>query len=296
MGVVAFGIADVGSGYLVAFLIGNDSPVLLALLQEPLSLVAALLLFSLLLTVADRVSHDRLAAQGFPRSGPWLRQLCDGVILGAGMVTVCVIAIGALGDLSFSVTMSGRSGLGFVVVFALLLVAAVKEEVAFRGYPFQRLIEGGGPRWGPVLGIVVLSVLFGLVHWHNPSSTLFSTANTVLIGIVLAVAYLRTGALWFPIGIHFGWNFMLGMVFGLPVSGIGDFAVVVHGTARGPAWLTGGAYGIEASAVATGVIVLSLAVVWVIYRPPAAGLEPVPDWPRKPAASGDAGTSSGIKI
>jgi hypothetical protein len=212
------------------------------------------------------------------------------------MVTVCVIAIGVLGDLSFSVTISGRSGLGFVLVFALLLVAAIKEEVAFRGYPFQRLVESGGPRWGPVLGIGVLSVLFGLVHWHNPGSTLFSTANTVLIGIVLAVAYLRTGALWFPIGIHFGWNFMLGVVFGLPVSGFGDFAVVVQGTAKGPTWLTGGAYGIEASAVATGVIVLSLAVVWLMYRPPTGDLAEVPDWSRKPAASADGDSASGIQL
>ena len=299
LGVAAFGIADVGSGYLIAFIIGNGSTALFALLQEPLSLAAAVLLFSVLLTVADRVPHDRLAAQGFPRSGPWLRQLCDGAILGAGMVTACVIAIGVLGDLSFRVTISGRSGLSVVVVFVLLLVAATKEEVAFRGYPFQRLIEAGSPRWGPVLGIVVLSVLFGMVHWHNPSSTIFSTANTILIGIVLAVAYLRTGALWFPIGIHFTWNFMLGVVFGLPVSGFGEFAVVVHGTAKGPAWLTGGAYGIEGSAVATGVIILSLVVVWVMYRaqrPGIAGLEQGPDWPGKPATSADAYGSPGIKI
>jgi len=116
------------------------------------------------------------------------------------------------------------------------------------------LLEAGGPRWGPVLGIAVLSLLFGLVHWGNPSRTVVSTANTVLIGIVLAIAYLRTEALWFPIGIHFGWNFTLGVVFGLPVSGIDAFGVIVHGQARGPLWLTGGAYGIEASAVATGVV------------------------------------------
>src|SRR3954469_20880540 len=239
LGVVALAIADIGTGYLAAFIIGSGPPQLFPLLQEPLSLAAILFLFCLLLTVADRVPRHRLAAQGFPRSPDWVRQLCDGLLLGAGLVTVCVVAIAVLGDVSFHITINGRTGLAFLLIFVVLAVAAVKEEVAFRGYPFQRLIEAGGPRWGPIIGIVVLSVLFGMVHWRNPSSTLFSTANTVLIGIVLAVAYLRTGALWFPIGIHFGWNFMLGMVFGLPVSGINEFGVVVQGRAIGPEWLTG---------------------------------------------------------
>ncbi|MBI2677472.1 MAG: CPBP family intramembrane metalloprotease [Candidatus Koribacter versatilis] len=296
LGVTALAAADLGSRYLVGFVIGPGSPILFIFLQEPIALALQVLLFALLLTVADRVSGDRLAAQGLPRYGPWLHQFCDGFLLGGGMVTVCVVAVRLFGGLSFVVAFSAKSLFACFLIFALLLVGAIKEEVAFRGYPFQRLIEGGGPRWGPVLGVVVLSVLFGLVHWHNPSRTLFSTANTVLIGIVLAVAYLRTWALWFPIGIHFGWNFMLGVVFGLPVSGIADFGVLVRGTATGPAWLTGGAYGIEASAVATGVVAISMVPAWLMYRPAAAGLEQVLGWPRKPAGRADADDSGGIKI
>jgi membrane protease YdiL (CAAX protease family) len=296
LGVVAIVAADLVSGYMASFVAGSDAPILFVFLQEPIAFALQLLFFSLLLTVADRVPHDRLAAQGLSRSGPWLRQCCDGVLLGASMVTVCVLAVRLLGGLSFVVVTSAKTALALGLVFALLLGGAIKEEVAFRGYPFQRLIEGGGPRWGPLLGIAVLSILFGLVHWHNPNRTAFSTANTVLIGIVLAVAYLRTGALWFPIGIHFGWNFMLGVVFGLPVSGITDFAVVIHGSANGPVWLTGGAYGIEASAVATGVVALSLIPVWLWYRPKGAGLEAVDDWPRKPASRADAGPTGSIQI
>jgi hypothetical protein len=76
----------------------------------------------------------------------------------------------------------------------------------------------------------------------------------------LAVAYLRTRTLWFPFGIHFGWNFALGFVFGLPVSGMSDFSVLVHGSIRGPQWLTGGAYGLENSGAAAFLLGLSLLV------------------------------------
>jgi len=86
--------------------------------------------------------------------------------------------------------------------------------------------------------------------------------NTVLIGIVLAIAYLRTRALWLPLGLHFGWNATLGLLFGLPVSGLDIFNVVTHSTADGPRWLTGGSYGIEASAPGALAVVVGLLVVW----------------------------------
>ena len=73
--------------------------------------------------------------------------------------------------------------------------------------------------------------------------------------MLLAVAYLRTRTLWLPFGIHFGWNFALGFVFGLPVSGMSTFSVIVHGSIRGPAWLTGGAYGLENSGAAAILLV-----------------------------------------
>jgi hypothetical protein len=134
------------------------------------------------------------------------------------------------------------------------------------------------------------------VHWGNPSRTVFSTANTVLIGAVLAIAYLRTRALWVPIGIHLGWNFALGVLYGLPVSGINSFSIFVHGHPGGPLWLTGGDYGIEASGVGTVVILLSVIPVLLICRRPAGGLETVTDWQRKPAAAVDATGDRGIQI
>jgi hypothetical protein len=115
----------------------------------------------------------------------------------------------------------------------------------------------------------VLSFLFGLAHLRNPHSSKLAMVNTVLVGVLLAIAYLRSQTLWFPWGIHWGWNATLGLVFGLPVSGL-DFSTVVQGTAQGPEKLTGGAYGLEASALGTVVILLGLWPVWRFAPRPEA--------------------------
>ena len=86
-------------------------------------------------------------------------------------------------------------------------------------------------------------------------------------GVLLAAAYLRSRALWLPWGIHLAWNAVLGVGFGLPVSGLTQFAVVVQGTAQGPEWLTGGGYGLEASVVGLGATKLLLATAVLVATP-----------------------------
>jgi hypothetical protein len=70
-----------------------------------------------------------------------------------------------------------------------------------------------------------------------------------------------------PFGLHFGWTFVLGVVFGLPVSGLTIFATMIHGKASGPRWLTGGSYGVEASATGSAVIVIATVLLWLWLRP-----------------------------
>ena len=139
------------------------------------------------------------------------------------------------------------------------MVGALAEELMFRGYPFQRLVEAVGP----VGAIAIFSILFGAVHLMNPGATAIGLVNTVLIGVVLAIAYLRTRALWLPWGLHFGWNASLGLLFGLPVSGLRMFNVVDRMSAPGPTWLTGGSYGPEASVPGAIAVLVGLLVVCV---------------------------------
>ncbi len=143
----------------------------------------------------------------------------------------------------------------------VFIIAALAEEMLFRGYPLQTLTRARLA----LLGVLLTSIPFAAVHLDNPNSTgAFPFVNTALAGIWLAVAYLRTRTLWFPLGVHWAWNWALGSLFGLPVSGINDLAPhpLLRGIDSGPAWLTGGNYGIEGGLACTAALVISTLFIW----------------------------------
>ena len=225
-----------------------------------LLLAAALFgLYLWLLTVADQVEEHRIAVLGFPLVRGWIRQLAFGCLLGLLLTVLAVIPVAICSDVAFHVPrFTSRSALRLAAVLVVLIFGALAEELMFRGYPFQRLEEASGP----IGAIGVFSVLFAAVHLSNPGAGALGLANTVLIGIVLAIAYLRTRALWLPLGIHFGWNAALGLLLGLPVSGLHLFNVMIRTSAKGPQWLTGGEYGLEASVPGAVAVIIGVIVVW----------------------------------
>jgi membrane protease YdiL (CAAX protease family) len=194
----------------------------------------------------------------------WLRDLFVGSVIGVASLALATAIATAGGGLSF--TISGRSALLQVaqtLLFSaiLFIVAALAEEALFRGYPLQTLTRAGLI----VLGIFVTSFAFATSHMENPNFKAgLASLNLLLAGLWFAVAYLRTRSLWFPLGIHWAWNWALGSVFGLPVSGITDLAPhpLMHGTDLGPAWLTGGSYGIEGGLACTITLVVSTIFIW----------------------------------
>ncbi|HKX28795.1 MAG TPA: type II CAAX endopeptidase family protein [Blastocatellia bacterium] len=141
----------------------------------------------------------------------------------------------------------------------LLVLAAAFEELVYRGYPFQTLLRGAPA----IVPILLLGALFGASHLRNPNRTLFSTINTVLAGVWLSLAYLKTRSLWFPTSLHFSWNWMMGACFGLPVSGLSiPRHPIFLSTSEDPVWLTGGSYGCEGGAAATAVLIAAAVWIW----------------------------------
>jgi len=264
--------AFIAIGYLAAALAG-DHILRFEAIFRPLLAISLLTSFSWLLSVANHVDAHRIAAQGLPLFPGWAKQFGAGCAIGSVLVMAAVIPIAILGSLTFRTTLNLHSLPRIAVALGVLLTGALAEELMFRGYPFQRLVDATGPAGA----IVVFSVLFGVVHLLNPGASAWGLMNTIAIGVVLALAYLRTGALWLPWGLHFAWNLTLGLVLGLPVSGYRLFNVAVHATARGPKWLTGGSYGIEAGAPCAIAILAGLIVLWrVPMKAPVAEPQPVP--------------------
>ena len=138
--------------------------------------------------------------------------------------------------------------LAFVSV--LLLFGAVGEEMLFRGYAFQFLIG----RLGPYATILPFGVLFGLMHANNPNQTWLGLVNTMAWGILFGYAFLRSADLWLPIGLHFGWNWVLPLL-GANLSGytMGETGLAERSNAS--PWWTGGNYGPEGSVFTTMAVV-----------------------------------------
>ena len=133
-----------------------------------------------------------------------------------------------------------------VFYLVTLFFAAAGEEMIFRGYAFQFLIEKIGP-FGCVLPV---GVIFGLVHTSNPSATPLSVLNTALWGVLLGYAFLRSRDLWLPIGMHFGWNAVLPL-FGVNLSGLTiEVTRYFYKWDLTPLW-SGGAYGPEGGLLTT---------------------------------------------
>jgi len=210
-------------------------------------LVAAWLLLSWgFLVVLDRRSFRALGLWFY---APWAREFAIGVGIGAGMIFVVAAVQSAAGVVRY-VGMTPNPSVAVHnagILAAVLLVAAAAEEILFRGYGFQRLVDSIGSL-GAVTGF---SVLFGAAHLVNPSATWLSTVNTVLAGVLLAVAYLKTRALWMPIGLHWAWNYCMTAVLSLPVSGLHFGEKLFRVEITGPEWLSGGSYGPEGSVVLT---------------------------------------------
>jgi membrane protease YdiL (CAAX protease family) len=137
----------------------------------------------------------------------------------------------------------------------LFLPAALVEELTMRGYLLPTLAEA----WGSRVALIVTSVFFGALHLLNPGASLWAFAGTVAAGVLLGLAYLRTGRLWLPWALHAAWNWTEGSLWGLPVSGV-PVPAVFETDLRGPALWTGGEFGPEAGLLGLLATIAGIAV------------------------------------
>jgi uncharacterized protein len=207
----------------------------------------------------------------FARGGI-VREFAGGLSLGLGLFSVVMVLLWLIG-IYHPAGWGSAAGLGAGAVFALM--AAILEEIMFRGFLF-RLIETLAGTWWALLAT---SALFGGAHALNRGATvLTSIAIALEAGVLLGVAYAATKRLWFPIGMHAAWNFSEGTVFGMSVSGLGASKGLIAGTVSGPAILTGGQFGPEASIVA--VLVCFTAAGLLLWRTVRREQVQLPSWKR----------------
>jgi uncharacterized protein len=146
----------------------------------------------------------------------------------------------------------------------VLLLPAATEEAVFRGYPYQKLVQG----FGAPIATIAASAAFAFAHANNPSVNGFALANIFVAGIMLSAAFLLTRSLWFATGVHVGWNWAMAGLLDMPVSGLELFDTPLYEPLdRGPAWLSGGAFGPEAGIAGFAGLALAFAgVVWMTRK------------------------------
>ncbi len=242
------------------------APIRLAGIESPAAEKGILLVaaFGATWILTRYVNRKPLRAVGLWIHERTLRELGAGCLLGFLMMAGIVLVEFALGYLKFSPTGAGVPGLLGVAALSCLWFSAgaMAEELLFRGYAFQTLIQA--VTFLPAT--LLMAIVFGLAHMQNPHVTAFSLANVVLSGILFSFAYMKTRSLWLPFGLHFAWNFTQTALFGLPTSGIADPDHALLEAARsGPAWIGGGEFGPEGGVLATIALVTSL---WYILKAP----------------------------
>lgn len=201
---------------------------------------------------------------GFSWNSLAVRDLIFGLLLAGLMLGLVYLLEWALGWLSFD-DYAWQEGdvsqliLGLGGMFLVFIFGAWQEELLSRGYWLQNMEAGLNLFWG----VLISSTLFGLSHLGNPNVSWRAILGLILAGVFLAYAYLRTRQLWLPLGLHIGWNFFEGPVFGFPVSGLTINPRLLSFTIIGPDIATGGAFGPEAGLVILPVMALgALVITW----------------------------------
>jgi len=247
----AFVVVGVLGAIPFGLVVGTSAPGKMVILGASAASAAACIAY--VLVAWHFTSAAPLSALGLGRmpAARFLQGLVAGLLLMGAVVGIGIVS-GA-----WRLRLGLPSVLPFVATTAVLLLAAFWEEIGFRGYMLQ---ESG--RRSLRLGFAWSVFAFTLMHLANPGALaspvarVLVPANIALAGILLGATFLLAGDLWWPWGLHFGWNWAQACVFGLKVSGFELPSLLRGEPAEGRAWLTGGAFGPEGSIIATGVLVV----------------------------------------
>ena len=198
------------------------------------------------------------------------KEIAQGFVMGAGLIVVSLSILALCGLVTVRYT--GNWG-GALYWLAAFLGVALFEELIARGIVYRILEEWLGSYFATALS----GAFFGVVHLMNPNATWNGALGiTLTAGLVLAAAYSLTRRLWLAVGLHWGWNFVLGSAFGGVVSGLDTVAGPFKTTIQGPEWLSGGKFGLEASLVP--VATCGLLTAWMVAKIRREGRVIPPSW------------------
>ena len=230
------------------------------------SLTEGLILFftAIPALIMARIEGRSFGQYGLPARSAFHSNFWIGAVVGFVAISTCLLAIFALHG--FRLTGMGVHGTTIISATAAwgiaFIIVGLAEEFAFRGYLQYTLTTGIG-FWPSA---ILLSLVFGMAHGGNPGETKFGLLSVVIFGLLFCLFLRRTGNLWWAVGFHAGWDWGQTFFYGVPDSGMLPYHNLLNCSFSGPAWLTGGSVGPEAS-VFTPIVLGVVAVLFVrVYR------------------------------
>jgi len=225
------------------------------------ALVFALLIAAALYLASRVLDHRRMSDYGFYFSRKWWIDLGFGLVLGALLLFGVLAVELAVGWVTVTGSFAPAPGQPFVatILVGVVAVAAIAfgEEASYRGYPIKNLAEGvAKARWGMVIAVVIPAVFFGLAHATNENATAERVQHRHLRLVVRNRLCVLTGELALPIGLHFGWDFVQGFVFGVVASGKQYGSVLVLTDDPSATLWTGRPYGAEGGLIGTAAFIV----------------------------------------
>lgn len=173
------------------------------------------------------------------------RNLLLGFILGAVLQSLTILVIYLIGGYSI---VAINPIIYILSPLAMAFTSAIFEEILVRGIIFRIMEE----KLGSYIALIISALIFGALHLANPNATIATAFGLAIqAGLLLGVAFIYSKNLWFPIAIHFAWNFMQSAIYGANVSGNAIKKTLIISKIEGPDWLTGGEFGPEGSIQAT---------------------------------------------
>lgn len=173
------------------------------------------------------------------------------------LITTLMILLGAV-----SIKSSIASSLQVGALLILYILVGITEEVLVRGYILNNLMDS----FNNYVALVVSSIFFGLLHGLNSHVSWVGLLNITLSGVLMGMYYVHRKNLWFPIGMHFAWNFTQGPILGFNVSGMSNKSLFIQQTTD-DLLLTGGDFGLEGSILTTPVLIAAIVLIHYLYRP-----------------------------
>lgn len=239
-----------------------------------LFIVAILTVSATIAVYVARKKWDKksVVSLGLKRNSTSVKDIFFGFILSglmAGLFFLLLMVFGLIEYQGLAIhsqnVMIGSSG-GFAQFMTVVSIGSMSllllehvmvgywEELFFRGYLLQNMMEGIGYK----VAIAVSCILYGLIHAANPNAGIMSTLIIVLFGFLRIYGWLSTKMLWLSIGMHIGWNFFQGPIFGFAASGHQKATLIELEIISTDSWLTGGDFGPEGSVLIIPILILAL--------------------------------------